>query len=173
MSTQAEARREPKIDWGSIFLGYLGAVSGAALSFVMILAVDFIITDELSSGSLSNFWGIGVGMLYLIGGWFWIIALVTAFLPFTVTCTIALRFKIRSIVFYIFCGALTSVILAPVYNAIRPIDIDVDRMFFRDWIMALPALIPVGIIGALVFWYIAGRHVGRADSSSTHAQQSN
>jgi hypothetical protein len=170
MSAPAEARREPEIGWARIVFGYLGAVTGAVLSLMTIAATIRIDAGALISGSSPNLGNWDIAIFLISGGVLWILGFFTAFLPFIVACAIALRFKIRSIVFYITCGVLTAVILAPVFNAIRPIEVDEEPMFLRDWVSALPLLIPICVVGALVFWYVAGRHIGGATSRTPPTQ---
>jgi len=142
---------------------YVRAVNGATLAFVVLFGIKGAAEGAASSVPFpERILHFAVPML-VIGALFWLFAFLTALAPFAATYALARRLGIRSILYYAICGALTGLMLTPVFVGVRPQMVGQEyTAFWQDCLTWGPILIASGLCGALAFWHRTGRHPAHA-----------
>ncbi len=148
-------------DQSKIPLGYICAVSGATLSFFVLLGLKASAEGAASSVPFPDrIWHFMMPLIAM-GALFWIFAFLIAMLPFAATYAVARRLKIRSISYYVVCGAITGAILTPVFVFLGPqMSWQNEQNFLQDCVSWGPILGFSGACGAVAFWHTTGRHIG-------------
>jgi hypothetical protein len=136
----------------NVIIGYVCSVNVATLSFTLIDS-SIVLYGAGPSGLGSV---LTVAMVAAVI--FWVVAFVTAILPVAVTYTAARSFQIRSIFYYLACGALTGAALAPIFVWVDWYDD--AAAFLKEWLRDVPMFAAIGACAAATFWYKTGRHVG-------------
>jgi hypothetical protein len=135
----------------NVIIGYVCSVNIATLSFTLVDGgIVLFHTGASGLGSV-----VTVAMVAAV--FFWVIAFVTAILPVTLTYTMARWFQIRSIFYYLACGALTGAALAPIF--VRVDWHEDDPPFLEEWLRYAPMFAAIGACAAAMFWYKTGRYI--------------
>jgi hypothetical protein len=90
---------------------------------------------------------------------FWFVTFVTAGLPVALTYLVARLLRIRSIYYYLVCGAVTGVALAPIYVTWSDWHEDDSMSFLQSYLQVVPIFVAIGAGAAATFWSTAGRYV--------------
>jgi hypothetical protein len=144
-----------------VVAGYVCAVAGAAISLSVIIGWQSWSNGFASTIPMPHRLFQFVIVMTAITFYLWIFTLVIAVIPFLAVYQIATRFNIRNMVYYLVCGAVVGLTLTPVYVSLpapQPWDVD-EPPFLVQCVSAAPSLVISGAIGALVFWWTAGRHL--------------
>jgi hypothetical protein len=142
------------------FVGYLLAVTGAAVTALIQLFVSAYFSATNSSLSFARLWD-GAFWIVLILFGLWVLAFVSAIIPFVATIKVARRFQITSVLYFILCGVLAGVVAAPaiIYFALAWYPRSTQPPFSNEIIDAWRLTIPAGIVGASLYWWKVGRHL--------------
>jgi|SRR5579883_3279727 len=150
-----------------LLIDYIHTVNAAALAFAFLFALK-----ALAEGASSNvpfpayIWSFAIPVL-VMGGFFWIVAFFMALPPVALAYAVAAWCKLRSIFYYIACGAVTGFALTPVYVSMGPQQSwQNERSFSEDCLIWGPIFIICGICGAIAFWRRRGRHIGTPRSET-------
>jgi len=146
------------------FVGYLLAVSGAAISAVILLFVSVYLSAPNRSFDLGRLWD-GIFLTALLVVLFWIYVFFWTIIPFVAVIRVARRFQITSVLYFILSGALTGILLAPALIYFQPrwyTDPPAQPPFVQQVIDILPICVPAGIVGAFLYWWKVGRHQSRS-----------
>jgi len=152
-------------------VGYVWAVVSASLTSVI---ATLVIPVFLGEGLSAVFpYSERVRQLAIMSGIFFLITTFGAFflaiLPATLLHAIAKRFAIQSPWYYVICGALIGLALAPLVIAIVPswyTDPPEVPPFWMQTLYFARATMPSGAIGGLVYWAVTGRFVQRHEIAS-------
>ena len=133
---------------------YLKAVGVATIAF----GLEMLMTMHVS------------GLIILIMIIFAIVAALCAFIPFSIALMIARRFAIRSVPYYVICGALTAVILSPMCLFVHWCSSSESSdcpspAFWEESVFCLKYWILPSVAGAVTFWAGYGRRIGLAPLS--------
>jgi hypothetical protein len=134
-----------------VVVAYLCAVNAATLSFTIINNVIVLSRAEVIMVNTV------VTVAIVAAVVFWIVAFITAMLPVAVTYAIARHCQIRSIFYYLACGALTGAALAPIF--VRVDWHEDDPTFLEEWLRDMPMFAAVGACAAAMFWYKTGQYI--------------
>jgi hypothetical protein len=141
--------------------GYLRAVNGATLAFMFLFGLKGLLEGASSAVPFPDYlWSFPVPII-VMGAFFWLFAFATAALPFFATYALARRLGVRNVLYYAVCGALTGLVLTPVFVAVPP-KILPQSEFWQDCLDWAPILTATGTCGALAFWHKTGRYLERA-----------
>lgn len=148
--------------------GYLRAVNGATLAFMFLFCIKGWFEGASSAVPFPDYvWSFAVPII-VMGALFWLFAFATAAAPFFATYALARRLGIRNVLYYAVCGALTGLVLTPVFVAVPP-RILPESGFWEDCLNWAPILTATGTCGALAFWHKTGRHLGRVSMEARPA----
>jgi len=135
---------------GAVVVGYLAAVSTATICFG-IFEIGIVLWEESLRGLGS------IVIVAFAAMVFWIVAFVTASLPVALAYLVARLLRIRSIFYYLLCGAVTGAALAPIFVWF---DWHEDAAaFIGEWLRDAPLFTAMGACAAATFWSIAGRYI--------------
>lgn len=151
----------PPVQGGVVAAGYLAAVSAATACFATI-EIGVVLWAEGLRGLAA------ITIVALAAIIFWFVACITAILPVTLAYAAARWLRIRSIYYYLACGAVTGAMLSPLFVAYGW-DED-DPVTFSAALRAAPMFMVIGACGAAMFWYIAGRHIACKPATSLREQ---
>ena len=147
-----------KVDQPAFVVGLLCAVTGAAVFYATYVGVSAWLQDLRSTTGPT---GIPFLMLGLAAMIFWFMAMWSAALPCYIVYRVAGRFGIRSIFYFLLCGALTALLLDPVFVAVLPhmfFD-QADRSFTEKYLFHAPVWVFSGVGGGLAYWLLLRRHL--------------
>jgi hypothetical protein len=142
-------------------VGYLGGVTASAVSHGLFTLAYGLMTGGGDATAMSARALQLMGASAAIALLYWIAALVLALPSVAVTYYIAKKFQIRRLAYYFICGCIASIAYLPLVYALLagfagghiPLTEDPSVRSGRIWILfGSPC-----IIGAMVFWAIAGR----------------
>lgn len=146
----------------TIFDGYVRAVNGAAAAYIALFLLK-VSTESSPGSSLVSALPWDIVPLCIVGVTFWVAAFFTAWPLYAATYFVARHFRIRSAFYYVACGALTGLVLTPIFVAIGPqMSWQNENDFREDSLTWGPILVMSGLCGALAFWHKIGRYLGRA-----------
>lgn len=150
--------------------GYLRAVNGATLAFMFLFGIKGWREGAASAVPFPDYvWNFSVPII-VMGALFWLFAFATAAAPFFATYALARRLGIRSILYYVVCGALTGLVLTPLFVIMGPqMSWQNENDFREDCLIWGPILVMSGLFGALAFWHKTGRHFGRLSAEGEPA----
>jgi hypothetical protein len=149
-----------KVDQPAFIVGLLAAVTGAAVFFATYRGANALLHGLRSTtGPMGNPF-LMLGLLAII---FWFMAIWSAALPCYIVYKLAGRFGIRSIFYFLLCGALTALLLDPLFVAALPhmfFDQTI-RSFTEEYLFQAPALVFSGAGGGLAYWLLLRCHLPR------------
>lgn len=128
----------------NVIIGYLCSVNVATLSFTII--DGSIVLFHTGASGLGSVLTISTVAAVV----FWVTAFITAIVPVTVTYTVARWFQIRSIFYYLSCGAFTGAALAPIFVWVDWHED--DPPFLDEWLRDMPMFAVIGACAAAMFW---------------------
>ncbi len=162
MSGSMAIDRQSIADRGMIFAGYVRAVSGATVAYLVLLYMKTLfenVPDAVESQDLVAAISGDVLVFGILGGAYWIGAFAAALPLFAAAYAVARRLGIRSGLYYAACGALTGLALTPVFVIIGPqTSWQNENDFLQDCVSWGPILITSGLCGGLAFWHKTGHH---------------
>jgi hypothetical protein len=147
-----------KVDQPIFVVGLLAAVTGAAVFYATYLGASAWLHGVRSTtGPMGN----PFLMLGVVAVIFWFMAIWSAALPCYVVYRLAGRFGIRSILYFLLCGALTALLLDPLFVAMIPHMYfeQTIRSFTEEYVFQAPALVFSGVGGGLAYWLLLRRHL--------------
>lgn len=153
-----------------LLLSHIHAVNTSAVTFAILFGSKMLAEGASSSVPFpARVWSFAIPVL-IMAGFFWVVAFLAALPAVALARATARRFKIRNIVYYLACGALTGLVLTPLYVLIGPQQSwQNEQNFSEDCITWGPIFIACGACGAITFWLKAGRHIGQAaEPQPTH-----
>jgi hypothetical protein len=153
-SMSSDSGSSRKVDQPAFVVGLLAAVTGAAVFFATYRGANAWLS---TTGPVGNPFLI----LAVLAVTFWIMAIWSAALPCYFVYRLAGRFGIRSIVYFVLCGALTALLLDPLFVAVLPhmfLHRDIPS-FTEEYVFQAPALVFSGVGGGLTYWLLLRRHL--------------
>jgi hypothetical protein len=142
---------------GSASLAYLWAVAAATVAF-MVLRIGVELSRDarlVFSTAFAEF----LVLWLMLGTVFCVVAFVMAMPPVWVVYRLAVRFKIRNVVYFAASGAFAGLIFSPLYVYALPGFLNQETLF-DTWRLWAPLFVLSGLCGAVAFWYKAGRYIG-------------
>ncbi|QEN50933.1 hypothetical protein CLA18_05080 [Pseudomonas protegens] len=147
-------------DWFAAY--FIGVTALATLVAVLLMLGMLAGAGALNTDIILQTLFVGLLTLVLSGV---LIGIITA-LPCTLFFWLAQRFAWRSVLIYLFCGALAAMPTIPVVASLVPSSFYTDRYEDEPLPDGLPRYLPLaplfGCSGAflgLVFWWRSGRHL--------------
>ncbi len=132
------------------FVGYLLAVTGAAITALILLFVSAYLNAPNLSFSFARLWE-GALLIALTFFVFWIFAFLTASVPAFLTIKVAQRFNITSACYFLICGALAGAAVAPLFPAWYTAPPEAGSL--SDYLDFVRLSIPAGFVGGGLYWW--------------------